>query len=84
MPSKSARHRDLPEDLAVRLGQEVRRHRQARGLTQEAVANTSDVTVQMVRRLEAGRANPTLGTLHAIAASLDTSMSRLLQPLDEG
>lgn len=83
MSSKRASHRNLPEDLAVRLGQEVRKQRKARGLTQEAVADTSEVTVQMVRRLEAGRANPTLGTLHAVAAAMGTTMSRLLRILEE-
>lgn len=32
----------------------------------------------MVRRLEAGTANPTLGTLHAVATALDISWTDLL------
>lgn len=48
-------------------------------LTQERLANLSHVSVQLVRRLEAGTSNPTLGTLHAIAAALETSVAQLLQ-----
>jgi hypothetical protein len=36
----------------------------------------------MVRRLEAGTANPTLGTLHAVTAALDISWTDLLIEAD--
>ncbi|ROR90967.1 helix-turn-helix protein [Nocardioides aurantiacus] len=48
-------------------------------MTQEATASAAGVSVQMIRRLEAGTANPTLGTLHAVAGALDTNMVVLLQ-----
>ena len=47
-------------------------------VTQEDLAARAGVSVQMVRRLEAGTANPTLGTLHAVTSALDIAWSDLL------
>lgn len=81
--TKSSAHRPLPKGAAVALGRAVRQRRQERGLTQEGLAVAGDVSVQMVRRLEAGTANPTLGTLHAITQALEVSWSELLVEVDE-
>ena len=74
----------FPEPLAHALGDSLRQHRGAQGLTQEDLAQSSaDLHVQMVRRLEAGTANPTLGTLHAVTTALDLAWTDLfieLQP----
>jgi transcriptional regulator with XRE-family HTH domain len=47
-------------------------------VTQEDLATRAGVSVQIVRRIEAGTANPTLGTLHAVATALDISWANLL------
>lgn len=79
MPSaKSAAHRPLPVDLGAALGEVVHQLRTEQVLTQEALASRSQVSVQLVRRLEAGTSNPTLGTLHAITRALGTSVADLL------
>lgn len=76
--TKSASHRPLPDAIAIELGAVLRRRREQAGLTQEDVAATSEVSVQLIRRLEAGKSNPTLGTLHAVALALGTNMAALL------
>jgi transcriptional regulator with XRE-family HTH domain len=76
--SKASAHRPLPHHLAVAVGAALRRGRTERGLTQEQVAAQSQVSVQLIRRLEAGTANPTLGTLHSVCQALQVSVSDLL------
>jgi DNA-binding XRE family transcriptional regulator len=75
--SKAARHRPLPPDHATALARSIRQAREEADLTQEQVAASSRVSVQLIRRLEAGTANPTLGTLTAVAAALGVSVSDL-------
>lgn len=79
MPNtKTGTHRPLPEDIASTLASALREHRASLGVTQEHLATQAGVSVQMVRRLEAGTANPTLGTLHAVTTALDISWADLL------
>ncbi|WP_281274139.1 helix-turn-helix domain-containing protein [Nocardioides aurantiacus] len=80
MPNrKASAHRPLPPAIAQRLATTLRATRENAAMTQEATASAAGVSVQMIRRLEAGTANPTLGTLHAVAGALDTNMVVLLQ-----
>jgi transcriptional regulator with XRE-family HTH domain len=60
------------------LAQALRQLRLRADLTQEEVAASSRVSVQLVRRLEAGTANPTLGTLTAVCATLGVSLTDLV------
>lgn len=76
--SKASTHRPLPPDHAASLAQALRLAREAADLTQEQVAASSRVSVQLVRRLEAGTANPTLGTLTAVCAALGVSVGDLV------
>jgi len=76
--SKVGTHRPLPKSVASGLATALREHRADLGVTQEGLASRAGVSVQMVRRLEAGTANPTLGTLHAVATALDLSWTDLL------
>ncbi len=48
------------------------------GLTQKTVASRADVSIDLVRRLEAGEANPTLATLYAVARALSVRLPDLL------
>jgi transcriptional regulator with XRE-family HTH domain len=75
---KTATHRSLPTDVAERLASSLRDARQRGALSQEQVAAASQVSVQLVRRLEAGTSNPTLGTLYAVAVALGTTPAQLL------
>lgn len=79
MPNtKASTHRPLPPQVASGLAKAIRAHREGEGLAQESLAARAHVSVQMIRRLEAGTANPTLGTLHAITTALDISWTDLL------
>lgn len=49
-------------------------------MTVERLAFTSGLSVSTVQRVETGKYDPSLGTLDAIAAALDTSASALLAP----
>lgn len=69
----------MSEVHASALAEAMRAARRDAGLTQEKVAAASHVSVQMVRRLEAGSANPTLGTLVAICDTLGTTVADLLK-----
>ena len=60
----------------------IRSRREHLHLSQEAVAGKAAISVQMLRRVEAGTANPTLGSLHAIAGSLNANVSDLLREAD--
>jgi transcriptional regulator with XRE-family HTH domain len=68
----------LPELIAV-VGRRIKALRQARGLTQDAVAETLGIAVKNVQRLEAGRQNLTLKTLAHVADVLDVEPYELLK-----
>ena len=58
----------------------IRRHREAKGLTQEEVAQKAGVTKQYVTMLEAGtRTSPSLPVLRRIAKALGVTMADLLK-----
>lgn len=61
------------------LAANLRRLRTNRGLTQDELAQMSDLSAQLVSNIERGfRANPNLATLTRLARSLDISVARLL------
>jgi transcriptional regulator with XRE-family HTH domain len=60
-----------PTTLAVKLGQSLRRQRQATGLSQDNFA-----------AIERGEKNITLATLQRVARGYGVSMSSLLRDLD--
>lgn len=80
--AKTGTHRPLPEHTAKALATALREHRANRGVTQEDLATKAQVSVQMIRRLEAGTANPTLGTLVAVTTALDIAWTDLLIEVD--
>ncbi|SLN36016.1 helix-turn-helix domain-containing protein [Ruegeria meonggei] len=60
------------------LGQAIRRRRKAMGLTLEQVAKSSDLTTGFLSQVERGLSSPSLTSLMAIAAALQTSIEQLL------
>jgi transcriptional regulator with XRE-family HTH domain len=56
------------------LGKAIRRLREKKGLTQEAVAHDAGITTATLGVIERGLSNPTWATLKGIAAALDVSM----------
>ena len=64
--------------LAHRFGQNVRRIRLERGLSQEALADELPLAVTYVGQIERGRRNPTLEVVEKFAAALSVDPIELL------
>jgi transcriptional regulator with XRE-family HTH domain len=65
------------------LASELRRLRAERGLTQEALAFRSNVTVSALARIERGLSNPTWTTLVRIANALDITPAQLIAAAED-
>ena len=67
-------------DMRKLVGQNVRRIRQKKGLTQEQFSDISGFSQQYISSLENGRRNPTVITLHELALALGVSHLDLVKP----
>ncbi len=67
-------------DMRKLVGQNVRRIRLEKGLTQEQFCNLSGFSQQYVSGLETGRRNPTIVTIYELAKALGVSHLDLVQP----
>lgn len=56
------------------LGRAIRKLREKKGLTQEAVAHDAGITTATLGVIERGQSNPTWATLKGIASALRVSM----------
>lgn len=65
--------RDPRREVLRKLGEKVRALRHERGLTQEALAETLDLSVAYVSLIERGGRNPPYTTVVAIAHALGVS-----------
>ena len=61
------------------IGRRVRRLREERRLTQEALAEAAGVSVPYVSHIERGIKTPSLGTLLRLSAALDVTVDTLLR-----
>lgn len=68
-------------DMRKLVGQNVRRIRLEKGLTQEQFCDLSGFSQQYVSGLETGRRNPTIVTIYELAKALGVSHLDLVQPL---
>jgi transcriptional regulator with XRE-family HTH domain len=68
------------DDLLPSLARNLRRYRALRGLSSSDVAQRSQVARATLSALEAGRGNPTLDTLSAIAGVLGVGVAELIAP----
>jgi transcriptional regulator with XRE-family HTH domain len=75
-PAESNRSTEFIE----RLGREVRRRRQADGLTVQALADTAGLSRRMLTQIEQGTANPSLVTVDKIAHALGIDFAALAAP----
>ena len=73
------RRSDQPQPA---LGQAIRQLREKQGTTQEDLAHAADITTGTLSLIERGHANPTWGTIKAVARSLNTSMGDLARAVD--
>jgi transcriptional regulator with XRE-family HTH domain len=60
----------------------LRRLRETRGLSQEALAQRAEIALNTYSRIERGQASPTWPTVRALAAALDVSMAELGAAID--
>jgi transcriptional regulator with XRE-family HTH domain len=70
-------------DIRALVGRNVRRARIEKGLTQEELAERAGTSQFYVSSLEAGRRNPTIGTLASLASALGVDHLDLLRPNGE-
>jgi transcriptional regulator with XRE-family HTH domain len=66
-------------DIAALVGANVRRLRQAQGLTAAELAVSANISAAMLSRLESGDVSPSLETLASLAAALGTVCAMLLR-----
>src|ERR1051325_9327409 len=62
---------------------EVRRRREALGLTQDELAERSGLTPNYIGTIENGKRDPSLSTMMAIAKGLNVKLGELLGPLPD-
>jgi len=74
----------MPISLGRRFGAHVRTLREARRLTQEALAERSELSVDAIRRIERGAFSPSLNTLAGLAKGLEVSLASLFAGFDRG
>ena len=67
-------------DMRVLIGENVRKVRLKRGLTQERFAEKSGFSQQYLSSLENGRRNPSIVTVYELATALGVSHLELLKP----
>jgi transcriptional regulator with XRE-family HTH domain len=68
-------------DMRVLVGENVRKVRLKRGLTQERFAEKSGFSQQYLSSLENGRRNPSIVTVYELATALGVSHLDLLRPI---
>ncbi|MCY1046828.1 helix-turn-helix transcriptional regulator [Corallococcus sp. bb12-1] len=68
--------------LHRRFGDHVRSMRTRRELTQEALAERSDLSVDAIRRIERGGFSPSLDTLGKLSVGLEVSLKTLFHSFD--
>lgn len=69
-------------DVVQLLGENVRRHRKLKGMTQERLALDAGMERSYVSDLERGMRNPSVRALGRLAAALEIEPRRLLEGTD--
>jgi len=71
------------DDPLIEFGREVRRRREALGLTLEGLAERAELTPNYIGTIENGKRDPSISTISAIARGLDLAPGELLGELPE-
>jgi len=61
----------------IALGENVRKIRKSKGISQETLAFESELNLSQVARIERGAVNPSICTVYLLARALDTSLKEL-------
>ena len=67
----------MNEDFYVKLGKNIKQRRKQIGLSQQALAEKLDISLNFVGKIEVAFSRPSLDTLIKIADGLDLSVSDL-------
>jgi transcriptional regulator with XRE-family HTH domain len=67
-----------PAEFSSDLGQQIRALRQSKGLTLEAIAQRSGISIGALSQVERGKGNPAFFTLIKIAHALEVPLTNLL------
>ena len=73
----------LSKDFADVFGRIVRKHRKARGLTQEQLAERADLAPKMISLIERFERNPSLNVADSIARGLGLPLWRLVKDAED-
>jgi transcriptional regulator with XRE-family HTH domain len=68
----------VPPAYQVALGEAVKARRHVLSLTQEQLANETDLHQRWISNVETGKRNPSYGSLRRLAAGLELSASQLI------
>lgn len=68
-------------EISKIVGQRIRNHRLAQGLSQEKLAEQAGCHPTYIGQLERGEKNPTIESIEKIAAALNVSMANLFEKL---
>ena len=72
----------IPQDIREILGENIRRERVIRNMTQAELAQKIGTSQMMVSRFEKGKDSPSVWRCYGIAKVLDTTVERLLTGID--
>jgi transcriptional regulator with XRE-family HTH domain len=67
-----------PPAYQIALGEAVKVRRNELGLTQEQLANETELHQRWISNVETGKRNPSYGSLRRLAAGLDLAASELI------
>jgi transcriptional regulator with XRE-family HTH domain len=67
------------KDEAKKLGENLKKIRLSKGITQVSIAKTLDVDRSFVSNIENGKTNPTLSTISSLAKVLGVTVSELMK-----
>ena len=73
----------LSKDFAKHFGHIVRKHRKARFMTQEQLAEKSDLAPKMISLIERIQRNPSLNVADSIAKGLNVPLWRLVKDAED-
>lgn len=62
----------------VKMGLHIRKIRESQGISQEQLAADAGIPYSSVNEIEAGKTNPTIASLMALADALDIKVKELL------
>jgi transcriptional regulator with XRE-family HTH domain len=65
------------ESLQIQVGNRIKALRESKGISQQDLADKSNIENTNISRIEAGRVNSTLATLSKISKALDVNIAEL-------